>query len=144
MAGRRRSLLPAFLMDHSRTTSPYSFLPSWIVFAILIALYLRTLAPGLTWANGGSDGGDLITAAATGGVAHPTGYPLYLLLARLFQWAPLGTLAFRTNLMSALAMSLAAALVCRLVMRSVSSGKSSVGSVTEKTCLHCGFKQVYL
>ena len=51
-----------------------------------MAVYLASLAPGLTWANFGADGGDLIAAAATGGVAHPTGYPFYLLLARLFQF----------------------------------------------------------
>src|SRR5512136_2543960 len=75
------------------------------------------MAPGLTWANGGSDGGDLITAAATGGVAHPTGYPVYLLLAKLFQLLPVSSLAFRTNLMSAVAAILAAVLIYALVTR---------------------------
>jgi len=91
-----------------------------LVFLVvsLLAVYGSSLAPGLTWANFGADGGDLITAAATGGIAHPTGYPLYLLLARLFQWIPLGSLAFRTNLMSALATVGAAALVYGLVTRS--------------------------
>ena len=117
MAGRRRSLLPAFFMEQPRTSLLQKLLPSWTVFTILAVVYLRTIAPGLTWANGGSDGGDLITAAATGGVAHPTGYPLYLLLARLFQLLPVGSLAFRTNLMSALAMALAGGLVCHLVLR---------------------------
>lgn len=69
------------------------------------------MAPGLTWANGGWDGGDLITAAATGGIPHPTGYPLYLLLARLFQFLPFGSLAFRTNLMSAVFAVLASLLI---------------------------------
>ncbi len=77
----------------------------------LFSIYLATLAPGLTWANDGADGGDLISAAVTGGVAHPSGYPTYLLLARLFQMIPVGTLAFRTNLMSALAGVLSALLV---------------------------------
>lgn len=74
---------------------------SLILTATLMLCYAFTLAPGLTWANGGADGGDLITAAATGGVAHPSGYPLYLLLGRVFQLIPLGTLAFRVNLLSA-------------------------------------------
>ncbi len=69
------------------------------------------MASGLTWANAGTDGGDLITAAATGGVPHPTGYPTYLLVAGLFQQLPLGTLAFRTNLLSAVAAVLASILV---------------------------------
>lgn len=77
----------------------------------LLIVYSMTMATGLTWANDGSDGGDLITAAATGGVSHPTGYPLYLILARVFQLIPAGSLAFRTNLMSVLAAVSASALV---------------------------------
>ena len=84
----------------------------------LMGAYLGTIAPGLTWANSGSDGGDLIAAAATGGVAHPSGYPVYLLLARLFQFLPIGSLAFRTNLLSALATTFAAVLVFELMARS--------------------------
>lgn len=89
----------------------------------LFAVYLTTLAPGLTWANDGRDGGDLITAAATGGVAHPTGYPLYLLLARLFQLLPIGSLAYRTNLMSAAFAALAAALLYSVVTRSLAPAR---------------------
>ncbi len=84
---------------------------------LLFIIYLMTLAPGLTWANAGFDGGDLITAAAVGGVAHPTGYPTYLLLARLFQLLPIGSLAYRTNLMSAVASAAAAALLCDFARR---------------------------
>jgi hypothetical protein len=95
-------------------------LPPGILAIALMVVYLTSMAPGLSWANYGSDGGDLITAAATGGVAHPTGYPLYLLLARLFQLVPVGSLAFRTNLMSAFAAAFAAVLVYGLVTRSLS------------------------
>jgi len=96
-------------------------LPPVILTILLMAVYLASMAPGLTWANYGADGGDLITAAATGGVAHPTGYPLYLIFARLFQLLPIGSLAFRTNLMSALATTFAAVLVYDLVTQSPAS-----------------------
>ena len=86
-------------------------LPPVLLVISLFGLYLSLMAPGLTWANEGSDGGDLITAAATGGVAHPSGYPLYLLLARLFQSLPVGSLAYRTNLMSACFTALGVGLV---------------------------------
>ena len=104
----------------SRTKSFLTTLPPVLLAVSLLGIYASTLAPGLTWANGGSDGGDLIAAAATGGIAHPTGYPLYLLLARLFQLLPVGSLAFRTNLMSAVFTSLGAMLVYKLVTRSFS------------------------
>jgi hypothetical protein len=89
-----------------------------LVFFTLLGIYLHSLAPGLTWAHFGADGGDLITAALTGGVAHPSGYPTYLLLARFFLALPLGeSLAYRTNLLSALAASGAGLFTCWLVVR---------------------------
>jgi hypothetical protein len=75
-------------------------LPVLLILVFLGFLYLRTIAPGLTWAFDGADGGDLVTAVATGGVPHPSGYPAYLLIASLFIKIPLGSLAFRTNLLS--------------------------------------------
>ena len=84
-----------------------------------MAVYLLTMAPGLTWANSGADGGDLITAAATGGVAHPSGYPLFLLLASLFQKIPIGELAFRTNLMCAIATAFASVTLFAMTSRSL-------------------------
>ena len=92
-----------------------------VVGATGFVVYLATLAPGLTWANNGADGGDLITAAATGGVAHPSGYPTYLLLARVFLALPAGSLAWRTNLLSALCAALTAAMVAQLVRQSAAA-----------------------
>jgi hypothetical protein len=81
--------------------------------ALSLAVYVATLAPDLTFEHLGTDGGDLIAAARTLGVAHPTGYPTYTLLARLFTFIPVGTLAYRTNLLSAICAALAAGLLCR-------------------------------
>jgi len=100
----------------SASTSLAFFMPPrpglWLLAAgiliILLIIYGFTLAPGLSWANGGTDGGDLITAAATGGVPHPGGYPFYLMLARGFQLILPGDLAWRTNILSAVCTSLAA------------------------------------
>ncbi|MGD9101843.1 MAG: DUF2723 domain-containing protein, partial [Anaerolineae bacterium] len=61
-------------------------------------VYGLTLAPGLTWAHYGADGGDLVTAAHTLGVPHPPGYPTYTLLAWLFTRLSLGNVAWRVNL----------------------------------------------
>lgn len=75
-----------------------------------LALYITTLAPSLTWAHHGADGGDLLTAALTNGVPHPSGYPLYLLL--LQAWLRIGSLlqpspAYLGNLFSAAAVAAA-------------------------------------
>jgi len=71
-------------------------------------LYGYTAAPGLTWANYGADGGDLLAAAMTNGTPHPTGYPLYTLLlqgwlALLGLLWPGSEIAWRGNLFSAFA-----------------------------------------
>jgi len=47
---------------------------------VALVVYLATAAPGITWRNGGIDSGELATAVATGSVAHPPGYPTYLLV----------------------------------------------------------------
>lgn len=84
-----------------------------------MAVYLATLAPSLTFEHAGSDGGDLVTAAWTLGVPHPTGYPFYTLLAWLFTRLPVGTIAYRANLLSATCAAGAAGLVCLASQRLV-------------------------
>lgn len=88
-----------------------------VVAAIALTVYLRTLAPTVTWAHHGADGGDLITAVVTGGVPHPTGYPTYLLLGRLFLLVPWGDAARRLNLMSAVFAALAVGLLYDILLR---------------------------
>ena len=85
---------------------------SWFVFVVVcvtaLVLYLSTAAPSLTWAHSGTDGGDLISAALTNGVAHPPGYPTYVTIGQLVARIPLGDLAYRFTLLSAVSMALAA------------------------------------
>ena len=90
-----------------------------IIIFILAVCYSLTIAPGLTWAHFSSDGGDFITASATGGVPHPSGYPLYLILARCFQSIPVGTLAFRTNLLSAVCTIIASLILYAFLARAL-------------------------
>lgn len=71
------------------------------LFLFPFFIYLATLAPSITWQHDGADGGDLTAAAYTLGIPHPTGYPLYVLLAKLFTFLPWGDIAYRVNLMSA-------------------------------------------
>jgi hypothetical protein len=81
--------------------------------AAALAVYVATLAPGLTFEHNGADGGDLVTAARVLGVPHPTGYPTYTLLAWLFSQLPIGAVAYRANLLSAVCAAAAVGLVCR-------------------------------
>lgn len=69
-------------------------------------VYYATLAPDLTWAHNGADGGDLLAAALTRGIPHPSGYPAYILLLRTWLVLPIGSPAFAGNLFSAFSASL--------------------------------------
>ncbi len=98
------------------------------------ALYLSTLAPTLTWAHGGQDGGDLIAAVFTSGVPHPPGYPTYVLLGKIFALIPAGDIAYRLNLMSAVCAVLTTALVYLLV-RDWLAGSGSPGRLARLSAL---------
>ncbi len=67
------------------------------VFLIAFFLYWRTLAPTIYW----GDGIEFCATTKVLGVAHPTGYPLLVLLGKVFSLIPLGTFAYRLNLMCA-------------------------------------------
>ncbi|UCB52746.1 MAG: DUF2723 domain-containing protein [Candidatus Zixiibacteriota bacterium] len=69
-------------------------------FLLLIDLivYLTTRAPVVQFI----DSGELAVVCRTLGIAHPTGYPLYTLLGRLFCLVPVEDVVFRVNLMSLL------------------------------------------
>lgn len=54
---------------------------AWLVFALALALYVRTMAPGLL----DGDAGEFQMAAWRFGLAHATGYPLYLLVGGAWQ-----------------------------------------------------------
>ncbi len=73
------------------------------LFLFSLVLYASTMSRGITWLNTGQDGGDFITAARSFGIPHPTGYPTYTLLLRVFgDVVAIGNHAFRANLFSAL------------------------------------------
>ena len=77
----------------------------------LAVLYSVFLPSRNTWANFGGDGGDFLAAILSGGVPHPSGYPTYVLLGRLFQLIPFGSPYWRGALLSALCMAIAAGLL---------------------------------
>lgn len=85
-----------------------------IVFIISFFVYLKTLAPTVSF----GDSGDYISAAYVLGICHPPGYPLYLICAKLFSWLPIGSdIAYRINLMSAVFAAFAVSLLYLLILR---------------------------
>lgn len=65
----------------------------------------------------GGDSGDLVTAAVTGGVAHPPGYPLYTFLGFLLSRIPLFTPAWWVGLLSSIPSACVIGFVSYLVFR---------------------------
>lgn len=117
----------------SRTGSP------WFIFILttllVLLVYLLTLAPDLTWANYGGDGGELITAAVTLGIPHPPGYPTYVILGKLVSLLPVGTMAWRFNLLSAICVALAAGVISIIRYQRSANGES----LTARRFLITGF-----
>ncbi|TET81979.1 DUF2723 domain-containing protein, partial [candidate division TA06 bacterium] len=66
-------------------------------FVLPLIIYSLTLCRTV----GFVDAGELCVVSRTLGIAHPTGYPLYTLLGRLFSLIPFGSVVVRTNFMSA-------------------------------------------
>ena len=97
-----------------------------LAFLAPLTVYLLTMPRGLTWAHHGADGGDLITAAVTLGVPHPSGYPTYTLLGWLFSRLPLGTPAWRLALLSAVATAGAAFWLYRIIAERTGNRSAAV------------------
>ncbi|HEY4441787.1 MAG TPA: DUF2723 domain-containing protein [Candidatus Elarobacter sp.] len=63
------------------------------------------------------DTGDLQTVAWVGGIPYPTGYPLYAIAGWIWVHAiPIASVAARLNLLSAVAVALAAATICGIAL----------------------------
>lgn len=90
----------------------YGYICAAAVFVLSFVLYFVTLAPTVTLV----DSGELLLAAKTVGVAHPPGFPLYLMLAHVASLFPWGSIATRVHVLSALFASLAAAVITLIVI----------------------------
>ena len=90
-----------------------SFVPSAIVGAVALAVYVRTLLPGLAF----GDWGEMQTVPHVLGVAHPTGYPTYIVVSWLAHLVPVGSIAFRANLLSAVLVASALGVTVAILLR---------------------------
>jgi len=79
-----------------------------------LLLYWRTLLPHL---GGTEDTPKFQYLGAVLGTAHSPGYPLYVLVSHLFSYLPIGTLAYRINLLSAVFGAVAVAMAYLIARR---------------------------
>ena len=86
--------------------------PLWlslIVGLVALVVYVRTMCPTIYV----GDSGELAAAVHVVGIPHPPGYPLYVLLGKLFSvLVPIGRPALRLNLFSAFCSSLSVVFLC--------------------------------
>lgn len=90
------------MKEQRELSSRHDLTVALLLFAVVAAVYGMTLCRTIYT----GDDGDLITAMATWGNCHPTGYPLFLLMGHLFLsiFSPvIENPAVRINLMTALA-----------------------------------------
>ncbi len=120
------------------------------VLSTALVVYVATLAPSVL----PGDSGELQLVGPTLGIPHPTGYPFYVLLSKLFSLLPFGSVAYRVNLLSAVAASIAvwgvyrAAIALELrrgaallgaALLLVSDTLWSQATIAEKYALHAAF-----
>jgi len=82
------------------------------LFVVFLVLYAWNAAPDVTW----GDSGEFASVAQTLGIAHPTGYPLYVLTGKLLTLLSPFTPARTLNLFSALCSALAVAVLYRTIL----------------------------
>ncbi|NQU10808.1 DUF2723 domain-containing protein [bacterium] len=86
----------------------------WIATAVSLVGYVYTLAPSVTL----EDSGEFLTAGRHLGVPHPPGYPIWTILAWIWQGLiPFGNIAWRVNLMSAVFGAVAIGLAALLISK---------------------------
>ncbi|MBE2224183.1 MAG: DUF2723 domain-containing protein, partial [Anaerolineae bacterium] len=114
--------LVALLIAHNSTDeAAWRWLGIFFVLAALLPVYLLTMPDAV----GQADTFEFQVVAPQLGIAHPTGYPLYLLLGKLFTLLPINSVAWRLNVGTMVygltAVSLLFVLGCRMKMRGITA-----------------------
>ena len=87
-----------------------------------LLFYLSMLSPTITR---GGDCGELSTASYLLGIGHPTGYPVWCQIGRLFAYLPVGEIAWRYGAFDALSGALAAGVLAVVIHRLLSPPSAS-------------------
>lgn len=115
--GTAKSVLPGFSALPAKTPPLFRRI-DWLAFFITTLVvftgYYLTLAPELTL----EDSGELAVGSMYAGIPHPPGYPVWTLYTWLFSTlVPIGNIAYRVAMASALSGALSCGLLAFLVSR---------------------------
>ena len=145
-ASRRKKTVQGSSADEQPSQSPaISFSPleqaDWLLIGFValaaLVLYARTLCRTIFTSGTGEN----VTAVAMLGVPHPPGFPLFVLLAKLFTFAiPFGNVAFRVNFFAAMCGAAAAAMLY-VLCRSLAGPERRFAAVA--TALMFAFSQTF-
>jgi hypothetical protein len=105
-------LLGVLALIAARNMLPHAHWFDGAIGLIVLALYWITLGDHV----GQADTFEFQVIAPQLGIAHPTGYPLFVGLGKLFSLLPAGSLAWRVNLSSALLATVAVWLIYRMIV----------------------------
>ncbi|MDF1514974.1 MAG: DUF2723 domain-containing protein, partial [Anaerolineae bacterium] len=85
-----------------------------VLLAVVVPLlvYMTDISPYV----GRADTFEFQVVAPQLGVAHPSGYPLYILIGKLFSMLPFGTIAWRVNLSSSVLSACAAGIMVLILL----------------------------
>jgi hypothetical protein len=105
-------LVGALLLIAARHVLPHARWFDAAIGLIVLALYLITLGDHV----GQADTFEFQVVAPQLGIAHPTGYPLYIGLGKILSLLPINAMAWRVNLSSAIFATLAVWLIYRPIV----------------------------
>jgi hypothetical protein len=108
-------------MDVERGFTKTNLLYQILSFIIPFTVYIITLSPTISY----TDSGELATACAKLAIAHPTGYPLFTMLGKIFYLFHFGENVYILNLMSALFSSIGVLVFFNLILMLLNNIKSS-------------------
>ncbi len=104
-----------------------------LIFIFTFSVYITFLVPSILQ----GDPAEFCIASYVLGVPHPNGYPIYTWVGHLFTLLPIGSVAYRVNLMSAFfgaaAVSLIYLIVLKIKLWNKDINKSSLNSSNQSS-----------
>ncbi|MEW6409168.1 MAG: DUF2723 domain-containing protein [Nitrospirota bacterium] len=94
------------------------------IFLFTFLVYLWNLSSNLYW----WDSGEFAFYSAFLGISHPTGYPLYMQILKMFSLLPLGSHPFLVNFVSALGASITVLLLYNICIKLTENRIASVSA----------------
>jgi hypothetical protein len=120
---------PPRVLERERRYVPFSdnlvAFAALLVAVVALGIYVRTVMPS----TGFWDTGEAQTVPPTLSIFHPTGFPTYTLVGWLWSQIPIGEVAWRMNLLSAIAVALSAGLVTLIAGHLIDERHRSVTAV---------------